>query len=49
MVEFVSTTTDPGLRYEVHKRLHEQLLVEENDLVDNHSETLRSSLDCLKT
>lgn len=27
MVEFVSTTSEPNLRYEVHKRLHEQLLL----------------------
>ncbi len=44
MVEFVSTSNDPELRHKVHQKLHEQLFNEENDLINSHSDTLRSSL-----
>jgi hypothetical protein len=33
----------------VHQKIHEQLFQDENDLISNHSDTLRSSLDCLRS
>ena len=48
MVDFINNTNDPELRNRVQQKLHETLFNEENDLIAEHSNTLRSSLDVTK-